>query len=433
MLAIVLGALLVGSLSPAGAAVSVDDAVPADRAPGLVYDGLVPDGGCGPGLYQVVAVPGMCTHGPDIPPDDMRPDQPAASEESSTAGSAASATVACDGDGVSGHRIQIMYVRSSDVPDRYGEVSAAFQQRAVEVDQILDRSAAQTGGSRRFRFVHDASCTPDVMNVVLTPSGDDIYGNTLFELRQAGHDRTDRSYLVMVDAAVYCGIANTAVDDQPGQANKNNTGPSYARVDTSCWGSAPAIAHELMHVLGGVQGTSPNGTRGFHCTDEWDIMCYSDPPDFPAVEIVCPDEAFDVTIFDCNNDDYFHTDPPAGSYLDTHWNTADSRFLIVGTPTVVVPSAGTRGSVLSAGVAPNPVVTPGKFYRLMWADASSGLTCDHPDARKIGGPTLSAADGSIATTTGQVPRQARGTASICFAKTSNPSADNSEPTSFLVL
>jgi hypothetical protein len=56
-------------------------------------------------------------------------------------------------------------------------------------------------------------------------------------------------------------------------------------------------------------------------------MCYSDTPLHPAMEYRCPPS--EANLFDCNDDDYFNTDPAAGSYLATHWNVANSAFLIV--------------------------------------------------------------------------------------------------------
>ena len=82
-----------------------------------------------------------------------------------------------------------------------------------------------------------------------------------------------------------------------------------------------------MHNLGGVQNSSPHASGGFHCIDEFDVMCYSDYPITPRCSSAAPSEQQEER-FDCGHDDYFSTSPAAGSYLDTHWNTANNRFLI---------------------------------------------------------------------------------------------------------
>jgi hypothetical protein len=268
----------------------------------------------------------LCTHGPDAPPRGyaVGTDVPPVISVAATPG------IACDGDGTSGKRVQVMYVRSTDQPDRLATYLASFRTWAAGIESIYSASAAETGGVRRVRFVHDANCDLSVLNVVLSPAGDDSFTNTTNELSAMGYNLASRKYLLFVDANVYCGIGSMWLDDQSGEANWNNTGTSYARADAGCWGGAVA-AHELMHNLGGVQNTAPNSSGGGHCTDEWDRMCYSDSPNYPAMRTVCGDTNHDVR-FDCNHDDYFNTNPAGGNHLATHWNTANSGWLITTPP-----------------------------------------------------------------------------------------------------
>jgi hypothetical protein len=84
-----------------------------------------------------------------------------------------------------------------------------------------------------------------------------------------------------------------------------------------------------MHTLGAVQPDAPHATVHSHCWDGNDIMCVDDGDDH-AQRNVCPVRL--SYLFDCGDDDYFNTSPPAGSYLATHWNTANSSFLEVVPP-----------------------------------------------------------------------------------------------------
>lgn len=297
------------------------------------------------GLEVLEHTAAQCTHGEDPPPPgknikrDVKPVATMSASESGAVGSTGqeltpgAPSFICDGDGQSGYRTQVMYVRAAGTPDRYGTYLASFLQWAWEADQIYRGSALDTGGLRRIRFVQGPSCAPTVLNVTLSAAGDDTLSNTINELDAAGYDRSDRKYMIFMDANVLCGVGTMVADDRAGQENWNNIGPDYGRIDAGCW-SGDIAAHEHMHTMGGVQNSAPHASGGNHCTDEYDVMCYSDEPNRPAMQVLCSTTNRDWSRFDCNYDDYFNTNPPAGSYLATRWNAANNRFLATdpGTP-----------------------------------------------------------------------------------------------------
>jgi len=299
-----------------------------DAALGLVYDGLAPmqaDGPCAH-AYRLKGTD-FCTHGPDPAPHgvDVGADVPAIPFSGTPP-----PAVQCDGDGIAGNRVQVLYAHASDVTDRFATYVNSFRTWAAQADMIYRNSAAETAGERHVRFVHNINCVLTVLDVTLPPRGDDTFDNMIASLQALGYNRSDRKYMVFMDANVYCGIGNVRGDDSPGAGNLNNAGPSYGRTDTGCWGAnGRTPAHELMHNLGGVQLSAPHTSGGWHCTDEWDRMCYSDKPNYPPMTYLCPDPAHDL-LFDCHHDDYFSTNPAGGSYLATHWNGANNKFLVAG-------------------------------------------------------------------------------------------------------
>jgi len=300
---------------------------------------------------------GECTHGPDPAPAgiDVHTRQPKLAGDTSSGGSTAagSASVPCYGTGSDGMRVQAIYARAADVADRYSQVVGSIRTYAAAADTVFNNSAAETGGVRHVRWVTDSSCNLVVSHVTLSTSGDDSIDNTINELRSQGFNRTDRKYLVWMDAKVYCGIAQVYSDDSPGQTNIANgssqVAGEFARVDYGCWGvdGQSIEAHELMHTLGGVQTTAPHSTPYSHCYDTSDRMCYDDGSGV-AMKSVCPSSH--ENLFDCNHDDYFYAGtPPSTNYLAKHWNTANSAFLATSNPPPPGPPQSASGPVTSGG------------------------------------------------------------------------------------
>jgi hypothetical protein len=276
----------------------------------------------------------LCIHGADPAPVGLDVEQPVEllSEETALQ---ETASLTCEGDGQSGYRVQVLYVYPDNKSSQFTPgLVMKLRGLAAQADQIFQASAEETGAARNLRFVHDAgeSCQPIVAEVKIPAGSITRFDTMIAQLRAQGYSRTDRIYLAFTDATSYCGVGTLWNDDRANSANWNYSGPSYSRVDAGCW-TGMVAAHEVMHNLGGVQLSAPNASGGFHCIDEYDVMCYSDAGSgLPKMRFDCTAQALNTTRFDCGHNDYFHTNPAPGSYLANYWNPTNNRFLIGAIP-----------------------------------------------------------------------------------------------------
>lgn len=296
----------------------------------------------------------ICHHGGDEP-RDIPLGQPLWTYPQFTATAslepAVTARIKCYGDGVSGMRVQAVYAVPPGVaanPARIAQIRGYAAQMQTEVSA----SAAETSGVRNIRFVTSpydpAGCDLDVMQVQLTSPytnldspNFDPFEETIIDMIELGHYRQDRIYVMWVESSVVCGTGTLwDNDDRPSSLNANSYGPRFTRVDVPCFGIAET--HELGHNVGAVQPSAPHSTgAGAHCTDEYDVMCYNDGAGFSmdfsnagpggncqgTGDITQPGGSGGGTghnrRYDCNHDDYFHTNPTGSNYLVNHWNTAN--------------------------------------------------------------------------------------------------------------
>jgi hypothetical protein len=274
----------------------------------------------------------FCTHGDDPQLFGLSGDDEA--EPDPSISSRAAGRAVCIDNGVSGPRVQLIYVHKPG-EDRLPELLPTFRRLASEMDTIVDQSARKTGGSLRVRFVTNDACQVDIPSLSVPANAMRDFGPLIQELKRAGYDKGNRKYLMLVDASVFCGVGTFLYDDDEGTDAHNFLG--YARVDKPCWDPGTMV-HELSHTLGAVQYSAPNTSRGAHCIDEWDVMCYSDEPHKPKMKFFCKDGPQDFRL-DCQDDDYFATNPAPGSYLEDHWNMAESIYFTGGAGETCVDAA----------------------------------------------------------------------------------------------
>ncbi|MEO3973136.1 hypothetical protein [Streptomyces sp. CAU 1734] len=258
----------------------------------------------------------------------------------------------CSGNGTSGPRVQLLYVRGQNQPDRLDALRSDFRTRAGKINGRIVQSSEAMGERREVRYVHDASCDPTVTRVVLPyPDVDNVPGGMAAALSAQGFGATDRKYVIWAENAA-CGLAWTpGQDGRPGAANGYNHQGGHAMVGLKgigCIDNNDIELHEMLHLLGAVQVQAPLGTAGSHCTFDKDVMCYNDgtipgwTPTTPLNPCPTPNVPADISWVDCSRDTYFNPKPQPGSHLARSWNVADSAFLI--RPDHLVPAISTLRS-----------------------------------------------------------------------------------------
>ncbi|MFI7594326.1 hypothetical protein [Micromonospora sp. NPDC049359] len=266
----------------------------------------------------------------------------------------AASTVVCVGDGVSGRRVQLVYVRPTGGTNRYPEMDPKIQDWATKIDAAYLEAAQRGGGVRHVIFVHSVACNPIVAYVEVPASEINNPEKVAAAMKARGYNRTDRIYLTFYQGTHECGLGwnDAGGSDSPSSGSPYNSGPGWAMIDEGCWAWNNA-GHELLHAMGAVQASAPHATAFGHCWDDQDILCYDDGG-LPSggLKNECPSAVGDI--IDCNNDDYFNYAPAAGTYLASHWNVANSYYLTgfgpgapvyTGTKTVATARAGANAYV----------------------------------------------------------------------------------------
>jgi hypothetical protein len=249
----------------------------------------------------------------------------------------------------SSQQFKLVYAYASDTANRFAGWKDALQ---ADVSLIGRFMGAQSGGRRTPRFDMGTDCGPGYLDiqVVALPGTRASYAMDLDALKadvgaQVPAVYGQRNVLVLADrmsnapAYAWYGIGESWITEAASSSSPHNSGGLFAALwvpDTlgvpgtnpnGWW--AEGMLHELTHNLGAVGAGAPHATGAGHCYDGFDVMCYDDGALPQPLTEGCPTIPGVMNqVYDCGQDDYFNVAPPAGSYLATHWNTYNNRYLV---------------------------------------------------------------------------------------------------------
>ncbi len=221
------------------------------------------------------------------------------------------------------YRIQLVYLIPAGAPDASATMVPLIRQHFIQSNAMVSNRAAEYGGDLSLRVACDASGQPAVRVLRSSHNNSDI-GAIDQEIARQGQRSTGQDNVVYWgDGGCGGGVAYGSGDTRPGVENAVNNAPGIAVVYGRC--PFTYMLHEQGHSMGAVLPNTPNSSGAGHCNDDADVMCYKDggPHSGNYRSNVCPSPNGNLDYYwDCNVNDYFHPNPPAGSFLARNWNLA---------------------------------------------------------------------------------------------------------------
>ena len=172
----------------------------------------------------------------------------------------------------------------------------------------------------------------------------------------------------------------------------------------------------MTHTLGAVNAARAARDHQGHCTDGYDVMCYSDggTQSTPYSTTACPQIAGSAGMtqtYDCGSDDYFNPSPAPGSYLATHWNLYNNVF--ESSCATIGFACGADSAALPAGVSVPRVTGTRKVTNTLTADrgtwSGTPTSFAYQWQRSTGGNPFADIAGATAATLRARPRRRKHT------------------------